>query len=637
MKKLFIILGLVIFGQVSFGQVYQLMPQYGYQAPRMSFDSTLQIPTVCGVPTLKSVQFVNRKGAIAFDSCNNRFYTYNPKTLTWSQVSGGGGSTDTTSLSNRIDARVKYTDTASMLAPYFRRSLSANDTIRTNQKNLVVNAGRLNTVSRLKIDTSSLSYELLEQDGQSAISLSSSNNSIVQNFQGIANSIIMGSSIDLRSEGIAEDDGFQVKQGTGSFWFVNEWDTIAILPRTKGTAGQVLKLQNATQLAWANDNTIDTANRFVNSVTKLNDSTIQVIKGNTTSNITLTTSSIVTSATRLVTTAYNNTGSTIPKGSVVYINGRHSSNLPTIAPAQANNEENSYKTFALVENDITNNNSGTIIQAGSITGLSLPTSSYTDGDIVYLSPTVAGGITTTKPLAPFHICKIGSVTRAHPTQGAIEIKIENGWQLDELSDVSIPAVPADSVILQFSRVDSLWHDVTITNAIGTRYIRPADTSVFQRKQLPAYSFQANGTSAAANSVATYFKDTSGTYTGTIAWTGTTAPSGATNHSYRWTRIGKMVTLNIMLVYATNGAAITALQIDLPSDCPAPAEPAGLTGASQNMYPALIYTSSSTNALLSSTPRGFLRNNTGNTGHDFIFNFTSHAPNTAHITLTYWTN
>jgi len=637
MKKLFTILGLVIFGQVSFGQVYQLMPQYGYQAPRMSFDSTLQIPTVCGVPTLKSVQFVNRKGAIAFDSCNNRFYTYNPKTLTWSQVSGGGGSTDTTSLSNRIDARVKYTDTASMLAPYFRRSLSANDTIRTNQKNLVVNAGRLNTVSRLKIDTSSLSYELLEQDGQSAISLSSSNNSIVQNFQGIANSIIMGSSIDLRSEGIAEDDGFQVKQGTGSFWFVNEWDTIAILPRTKGTAGQVLKLQNATQLAWANDNTIDTANRFVNSVTKLNDSTIQVIKGNTTSNITLTTSSIVTSATRLVTTAYNNTGSTIPKGSVVYINGRHSSNLPTIAPAQANNEENSYKTFALVENDITNNNSGTIIQAGSITGLSLPTSSYTDGDIVYLSPTVAGGITTTKPLAPFHICKIGSVTRAHPTQGAIEIKIENGWQLDELSDVSIPAVPADSVILQFSRVDSLWHDVTITNAIGTRYIRPADTSVFQRKQLPAYSFQANGTSAAANSVATYFKDTSGTYTGTIAWTGTTAPSGATNHSYRWTRIGKMVTLNIMLVYATNGAAITALQIDLPSDCPAPAEPAGLTGASQNMYPALIYTSSSTNALLSSTPRGFLRNNTGNTGHDFIFNFTSHAPNTAHITLTYWTN
>ena len=104
--KILVIFCLVIFWQVSFGQVYQLMPQYGYQAPRMKFDSTLQIPTVCGVPTLKSVQFASRSGAIAFDSCNNRFYTYNPKTLTWSQVSGGGGSTDTTSLSNRINLKL---------------------------------------------------------------------------------------------------------------------------------------------------------------------------------------------------------------------------------------------------------------------------------------------------------------------------------------------------------------------------------------------------------------------------------------------------------------------------------------------------------------------------------------------------
>jgi len=51
----------------------------------------LQIPTTCGIPTLKSVQFVTKKSAIAFDSCNNKFYTYNPKTQIWSEVSGGGG------------------------------------------------------------------------------------------------------------------------------------------------------------------------------------------------------------------------------------------------------------------------------------------------------------------------------------------------------------------------------------------------------------------------------------------------------------------------------------------------------------------------------------------------------------------
>jgi len=72
----------------GFTQIYQEMPQYGYRANRMAFDSTLQIPTVCGVPTLKSVVSVNKKSAIAFDSCNNKFYTYNPKTQIWSIVSG---------------------------------------------------------------------------------------------------------------------------------------------------------------------------------------------------------------------------------------------------------------------------------------------------------------------------------------------------------------------------------------------------------------------------------------------------------------------------------------------------------------------------------------------------------------------
>jgi hypothetical protein len=71
----------------------------------MAFDSTLQIPTVCGVPTLKSIVKTNKSGAIAYDSCNARFYAYNPKTLTWTAITGGG-STDTTSLSNRINLKI---------------------------------------------------------------------------------------------------------------------------------------------------------------------------------------------------------------------------------------------------------------------------------------------------------------------------------------------------------------------------------------------------------------------------------------------------------------------------------------------------------------------------------------------------
>lgn len=331
-KKFLSVFVLTFFVKFGFGQVYQSMPQYGYgPVKRFDVDSTLTIPTVCGVPTLKSN--ILRKSAIAFDTCNNRFYFYNSKTLVWDTIKGGAGnSIDTTSLSNRIN---------------------------------------------LKLNIS------------------------------------------------------------------------------------------------------DTTNKWVNSVTKVNDTTIRVIKDGTTTDIV-----INPQATKLVTEVYNKTGSPISKGAVVYIDGKHSNNLPSIALAEANNEANSYKTFALVADNIPNMSSGYVIQAGTITGLNLPTNTYTDGDILYLSPTIPGGYTTTKPLAPNHIVKLGSVVNAHPTQGRIEIKIENGWQLDELSDVQIAAVPADSVLLQFSRVDSLWHDVSPITAIGNRYIKPTDTasmlSTYQR-------------------------------------------------------------------------------------------------------------------------------------------------------------
>ena len=219
----------------------------------------------------------------------------------------------------------------------------------------------------------------------------------------------------------------------------------------------------------------DTTNKFLTSVSQPNDSSLTFVKGSTASTYIIR-SSIAASATRLVTTVYNNTGATILKGAVVYINGRHSSNLPTIALAEGDNETNSYKTFALVDANIPTSSSGLVVQAGNISGLNLPTSTYTDGDILYLSPTTPGGYTTTKPLAPNHICKLGSVTRAHPTLGAIEIKIENGWQLDELSDVQIPLVPNDSTVLQFSRTDSLWHAVSTNTVLNGRMETKQDTS-----------------------------------------------------------------------------------------------------------------------------------------------------------------
>ena len=177
---------------------------------------------------------------------------------------------------------------------------------------------------------------------------------------------------------------------------------------------------------------------------------------------------------------------------------------------------------------------------------------------------------------------------------------------------------------------------TLSNRINLK-LNIADTSNLQSKSISAYTILANNTASTANAQAIFFKDTSGTYTGTPAW-GTSAPTGATTHSYRWTRIGNMVTLTISLVYATASAASnTTLVIPLPSDAPTPAKPSGLNSASAFLYPAYCNGGNTlTNAQITSY-RGGIRNNSGNNGFEISLTFSALIAIYFQTTITYFTN
>jgi hypothetical protein len=160
----------------------------------------------------------------------------------------------------------------------------------------------------------------------------------------------------------------------------------------------------------------------------------------------------------LIREVYNESGATLTKGTVVYINGGHG-NLPTVTKALAVGDATSAQTFAIVQSDITNMNNGYVVVAGGINNLD--TQAYTAGTALYLSPTVAGGYTSTKPYAPYHLVYIGVIIRSHPTQGVIEVKIQNGYELDELHNVSAQS-PDDGMIISYVASTSLW---TKTNTI----------------------------------------------------------------------------------------------------------------------------------------------------------------------------
>ena len=163
---------------------------------------------------------------------------------------------------------------------------------------------------------------------------------------------------------------------------------------------------------------------------------------------------------RVITEVRNTTGATVTKGTVVYLTGA-SGGKPTIQKAQANAESTSSGTFGVIQSDINNNSNGYVIVIGTVLGLN--TSSYSEGQILWLSPTTAGGFTTTKPVAPNHAVYVAIVTLAS-TQGTIEVKIQNGYEIDELHDVLIVS-KTDNDGLIYDAASGLWKNKQITKSM----------------------------------------------------------------------------------------------------------------------------------------------------------------------------
>jgi Chaperone of endosialidase len=205
-------------------------------------------------------------------------------------------------------------------------------------------------------------------------------------------------------------------------------------------------------------------------------------------------------ATRLVTEVYNQTGATLSKGTVVYINSGHG-NLPTVTKAIATGDTTSAQTYGVIKEDITNNNNGYVVVFGSLNNID--TQAYTEGTQLYLSGTTAGAWTSTKPYAPIHLVYVGIVTRSHPTQGIVEIRIQNGYEMDELHDVSAQN-PNNGDILQYVSSTSLW-----TKTAGTTTNIAEGTNLYYTDARSRAAFSESVTGLDYNSITGVLSTTSG--------------------------------------------------------------------------------------------------------------------------------
>lgn len=117
----------------------------------------------------------------------------------------------------------------------------------------------------------------------------------------------------------------------------------------------------------------------------------------------------------------NNTGSTITNGQVVYISGSTGTNT-TVALAKADASSTSQTTIGIATEDIPNGQSGFVTTFGKVRDIN--TIGLTEGSPVYLSSTVAGGLTSTAPTGDTYPIMVGICERTHAANGVIFVHVD---------------------------------------------------------------------------------------------------------------------------------------------------------------------------------------------------------------------
>ena len=203
---------------------------------------------------------------------------------------------------------------------------------------------------------------------------------------------------------------------------------------------------------------------------------------------------------------YNDTASTMAKGAVVYISGAQG-NRVAVKLADASSESTSAGTIGIVAQSITAGAEGFVQVSGPMYNLN--TIGLTAGALLFLSET-AGEWTQTEPAPPAHGVRLAYVERVSATVGSVYIKVDNGYELGELHNVSDGVTGATAFLVKNSATN-VWES---KNASDSRTALGLGTLATQSG---TFSGTSSGTNTGDQTI-TLTGDVTGSGTGSFAAT-----------------------------------------------------------------------------------------------------------------------
>lgn len=270
----------------------------------------------------------------------------------------------------------------------------------------------------------------------------------------------------------------------------------------------------------------------------------------------------------------NNTGVTIPNGTVVGFTGAVPDSALSISPYLADGATPSLYIVGVMTHDLPDTGQkGYCTVWGFVRDVN--TSAFSLGDVLYASPTVAGGFTNVKPTAPNNVIPIAAVLQVGVTDGIIFVRptIEQQKYYGEFTKTSnqSPAAINTAYALTFDNTQ-IANGISIGSPVSRIYIQQSGLYNV------SCSVQAASTSSSQKSIWLWIR-----LNGTTDITNSARiASNSLNNGYLIISINELISFSandfIEIMYASDSTNVTISTVAATAF--APAAPAAILSITQ---------------------------------------------------------